>query len=137
TQRLPRVVGVPLALDLMTSGRHAGTDEALAAGLVDEVVDGDLDALRAAAVAFVATVVQEGRPLRKIRERDDKVAEHRGDEKIFADFRASIARKTRGFLAPEYNIRCIEAAVNLPFAEGMEVERQLFTELMTGPQSAA
>src|SRR5690606_2160051 len=48
TQRLPRVVGVPLALDLMTSGRHAGTDEALVAGLVDEVVDGDLDALRAA-----------------------------------------------------------------------------------------
>ncbi|MEC7435262.1 MAG: 3-hydroxyacyl-CoA dehydrogenase NAD-binding domain-containing protein, partial [Actinomycetota bacterium] len=51
--------------------------------------------------------------------------------------RASIARKTRGFLAPEYNIQCIEAAANLPFDEGLAVERRLFHELMTGPQSAA
>jgi 3-hydroxyacyl-CoA dehydrogenase len=56
---------------------------------------------------------------------------------LFADFRGSIARKTRGFLAPEYNIRCIEAAANLPFDEGLKVEGKLFMELMTGPQSAA
>ena len=60
-----------------------------------------------------------------------------GDEQLFADFRASIARKTRGFLAPEYNIRCIEAAANLPFDEGLKVEGKLFMELMTGPQSGA
>ncbi|WP_116995790.1 3-hydroxyacyl-CoA dehydrogenase NAD-binding domain-containing protein [Desertimonas flava] len=141
TQRLPRVVGVPKALDMMTSGRHIGVDEALEAGLVDQVVDnvvdGDLAALRSAAVAFAAKVVEEGRPLLKISDRDDKILAHRGDEKVFADFRASIARKTRGFLAPEYNIRCIEAAANLPFDEGMKVEGKLFLELMTGPQSAA
>ncbi len=137
TQRLPRVVGVPKALDMMTSGRHIDTSEALDAGLVDEVVDGDLAALRSAAVAFAAKVVQEGRPLTKIRDRDDKIAAHRGDDKGFADFRASIARKTRGFLAPEYNIRCIEAAVNEPFDEGLKVEGKLFMELMTGPQSGA
>jgi 3-hydroxyacyl-CoA dehydrogenase len=137
TQRLPRVVGVPKALDMMTSGRHIGTGEALEAGLVDEVIDGDLTALRAAAVAFAATVVSEGRPLTKIRDRDDKLAEARENPQIFADFRASIARKARGFLAPELNIQCIEAAVNQPFDEGIKTEGKLFMELMTGPQSAA
>ncbi len=61
----------------------------------------------------------------------------RGNDQLFADFRASIARKTRGFLAPEYNIQCIEAAANLPFDEGLKVEGKLFMELMTGPQSGA
>ena len=52
-------------------------------------------------------------------------------------FRKANARKFRGFLAPEYNIRCIEAAVNLPFDEGLNEERKLFGVLMSGSQSAA
>lgn len=137
TQRLPRITGAPMALDLMTSGRHIGTAEALACGLVDEVTDGDLAALRAAAVAFANRAVAEQLPLTRVRDRDDKVAAARGDEQLFARFRASIAKKSRGFLAPEANIRCVEAAVNLPFEEGMKVEAQLFREVMTGPQSGA
>ncbi len=137
TQRLPRLTGVPMALDMMTSGRHVPSDEALAAGIVDEVIDGGTDELRDAAIAFARRAVADGLPLVRVRDRDDKVAAARGDEQVFADFRASIARKTRGFLAPEYNIRCIEAAVNLPFDEGLKVEGQLFMEVITGPQSAA
>ncbi len=137
TQRLPRLTGVPKALEMMTSGRHIGTGEALEAGLVDDVVEGGPGELRDAAVAFARRAVAENLPLLRVRDRDDKVAEARGDDQLFADFRASIARKTRGFLAPEYNIRCIEAAVNLPFEEGLKVEGQLFMELMTGPQSSA
>src|SRR5690606_3976937 len=129
--------GVPKALEMMTSGRHIGSAEASEAGLVDDVVDGDLAALRAAAVAFAKKVVAEGLPLAKVRDRDEKVLDARGNTELFAKFRASIARKTRGFLAPEYNIQCIEAAVNLPFDEGLKVEGKLFMELMTGPQSAA
>jgi 3-hydroxyacyl-CoA dehydrogenase len=134
TQRLPRLTGVPKALEMMTSGRHISTTEALEAGLIDEVAEGDL---RAAAVAFARRAVAEKMPLARVRDRDDKVLEARGNTDLFAKFRASIARKTRGFLAPEYNIQCIEAAANLSFEEGMAVERRLFTELMTGPQSAA
>jgi 3-hydroxyacyl-CoA dehydrogenase len=137
TQRLPRLTGVPKALEMMTSGRHIGTGEALECGLVDEVVDGDLAELRAAAITFAERAVAEQMPLTRVRDRDDKVLAARGDTQLFADFRSSIARKARGFLAPEYNIRCIEAAANLPFEEGQRVEGQLFMELMTGPQSAA
>jgi 3-hydroxyacyl-CoA dehydrogenase len=134
TQRLPRLTGVPKALEMMTSGRHIGTAEAREAGLVDEVTDGDL---RDAAIAFVRRAIAENMPLARVRDRDEKVLEARGNSELFAKFRASIARKTRGFLAPEYNIQCIEAAANLSFDEGLEVERRLFAELVSGPQSAA
>jgi 3-hydroxyacyl-CoA dehydrogenase len=137
TQRLPRLTGVPKALDMMTSGRHIGTDEALDAGLVDEIIEGDQTALRAGAVAFAARAVADGLPLARVRDRDEKLAEAKDNPELFEKFRASIARKARGFLAPEYNIQCIEAAANLPFDEGLKVEGRLFMELMTGPQSAA
>ena len=68
---------------------------------------------------------------------DEKVIAARGNDQLFSDFRKSIARKTRGFLAPEYNIQCIEAAVNKSFEEGIKVERDLFLKLVTGNQSAA
>ncbi len=137
TQRLPRLTGVPKALEMTTSGRHIGTDEALECGLVDEVVEGDHAALQAAAIAFAERAVAENMPLARVRDRNEKVEAAKGDTELFANFRKSIARKTRGFLAPEYNVRCIEAAANLPFEEGLAVERKLFVELMTGPQSAA
>ncbi len=135
TQRLPRVVGPERALEMMTTGRHVPAKEALSGGLTDELVEEGK--LREGAVAFARKVVAEGRPLTKIRDQNAKVEAARGKPEIFADFRKANARKFRGFLAPEYNIQTIEAAVNLPFDEGMKVERKLFNELMAGSQSAA
>ncbi len=135
TQRLPRIVGVQKALELMTSGAHVPAAACHAMGLVDELVeDGKL---REGALAFARKVVAEGLPLKRVRDLDEKMLAARGKPEIFADFRKANARKFRGFMAPEWNIRCIEAAVNLPFDEGMKVERTLFMELMTGQQSAA
>ena len=134
TQRLPRVVGAEKALEMMVSGAQIGAAEALQEGLVEEIVEGEL---RSAAIAFARKVVAEGAPLAKVRDREEKLQSARDNPGLFDDFRKSIARKTRGFLAPESNIRCIEAAVNLPFEEGMAVERKLFQELMRGPQSRA
>ncbi|MGB8841209.1 MAG: 3-hydroxyacyl-CoA dehydrogenase NAD-binding domain-containing protein [Aliidongia sp.] len=135
TQRLPRIVGPEKALEMVTSGQHVGARAAAAIGLIDELVDEA--GLREGAVAFARKVLAEGRPLRKIRDLDDKLLPARGRPEIFAAFRTENARKFRGFLAPEYNIRCIEAAVNQPFAEGLKTERALFLELLTGVQSAA
>jgi 3-hydroxyacyl-CoA dehydrogenase len=135
TQRLPRIVGVEKALEMMTSGQHVPAKECLAMGLVDELVEEGK--LREGAIAFAKKVVAEKRPLKKVRESNQKVEAARGHPEIFADFRKANARKFRGFLAPEYNIRCIEAAVNEPFEEGLKTERKLFGELMSGSQSAA
>lgn len=135
TQRLPRIVGVETALEMMTSGRHVPAAESLELGLIDELVEEG--ALLEGAIAFAHRVVEEGRPLRKVDESNEKVEAARGKPEIFEKFRAGIARKARGFLAPEYNVRCIEAAVNEPFAEGLKTEGRLFMELVTGEQSAA
>ncbi|HXH83226.1 MAG TPA: 3-hydroxyacyl-CoA dehydrogenase NAD-binding domain-containing protein [Candidatus Tectomicrobia bacterium] len=134
TQRLPRVVGVQKALQMIVSGDPIGAPEALGSGLIDEMAEADHTA---AAVAFAEKVVAEGRPLRKIRDLDDKVAAARGKPEIFAEFRKSVARQTRGFRAPENCIKAVEAAVDLPFDEGMRRERELFHELLASPESRA
>ena len=135
TQRLPRIVGPQVALDWIVNGTHVKAKEALAKGLLDELAPEDN--LTGAAVAFARKVLSEKRPLTKVRDQNDKVEAARGHPEIFADFRKANARKFRGFHAPEKNIQCIEAAVNLPFDEGLKVERQNFAELMKGSQSAA
>ncbi|MBO6543944.1 MAG: enoyl-CoA hydratase/isomerase family protein [Alphaproteobacteria bacterium] len=135
TQRLPRIVGPEKALEMVTTGQHVGAKKCHEMGLVDDMAaEGNL---RADAIAFAQKVVAEGRPLKKVRDSNEKVEAARGKPEIFDNVRKAIARKTRGFLAPEYNIQCIEAAVNLPFDEGIKVEQKLFLELVTGSQSAA
>ena len=135
TQRLPRIVGAPKALVMMTSGEHVPANQCHDMGLVDEMADEAN--LEGDAIQFANRIVSEGKPLVKVRDADEKIKSDKGNDALFADFRKSILRKTRGFLAPEYNIQCIEAAVNLPFEEGMKVEQDLFMKLMTGSQSAA
>jgi 3-hydroxyacyl-CoA dehydrogenase len=134
TQRLPRVVGVEKALSMIVGGDPIGAAEALQHGLIDEIAEGDLTA---AGIAFAEKVLAERRPLRKIRDLDDKVAAARGKPAIFADFRKSMARATRGFRAPENCIKAVEAAVNLPFDQGLARERELFVELLNSPESKA
>jgi 3-hydroxyacyl-CoA dehydrogenase len=134
TQRLPRVVGVEKALSMIVSGDPIRADEALKHGLIDEIVDGDL---AAGGVAFAEKVLNERRPLRKIRDLDDKLAAVRGKPEVFANFRKSVARQTRGFRAPETCIKAVEAAVGLPFPEGLKRERELFLELLSSPESKA
>ena len=135
TQRLPRIVGAEKALEMVTSGQHVGAKKCLEMGLVDELAEEGK--LREGAIAFANKIVAEKRPLKKIRDLNEKMEAARGRPEIFENFRKANARKFRGFLAPEYNIQCIEAAVNLPFDEGIKVEQKLFRELVTGTQSAA
>ena len=135
TQRLPRIVGAQKALVMMTSGEHVPASQCHDMGLVDEMAEEG--ALESDAIKFANQIVSEGKSLVKVRDADEKIKSDRGNDALFADFRKSILRKTRGFLAPEYNIQCIEAAVNLPFEEGMKVEQELFMKLMSGSQSAA
>ena len=133
TQRLPRVAGVGKALEMAATGNPISATEAFEIGLVDRLIEGELEQH---AVAF-ADEVKAIRPIPKTSERDDKLAEARTDPAIFDSFRSANARKFRGFDAPEYNIRAIEAAVAKPYAEGVQDERRLFMELMSGTQARA
>ena len=135
TQRLPRIVGAQKALEMMTSGQHVPAAECLAMGLVDALAAEG--ALLADAIGHARAMVASGRPLAKIRDRNERAIEDRAKPELFATFRAANAKKFRGFQAPESIIKCVEAATALPFEEGLAVERTLFLELVTGSQSAA
>ena len=131
TQRLPRVAGVLKALEMVAGGGMIGAKEAHDIGLVDRLIEGDL---QQHAVAY-AEEVKDIRPLPKSSERQDKV--DGTDPSVFADFRKANARKFRGFDAPEANIKAVEAAVAKPYANGVIDERKLFMELMSGKQARA
>jgi len=133
TQRLPRVAGVAKALEMAATGNPIGAKEAYEIGLVDRLIEGDLEQH---ACAF-AEEVREVRPIPKSSERDEKLAEARANPAIFDEFRKANARKFKGFDAPESNVKAIEAAVAKPYAQGVLDERRLFMELMTGTQARA
>ena len=134
TVRLPRVMGVQKALEMMTSGNPISAKQALDEGLVDEIVEGDL---LTGAIAFAKKVVSENKPLAKIRDLEEKLEGARENPATFDDFRKSIARRTRGFKAPEAIIRSVEAAIRLPFDEAIRNERELFVECQNSPEARA
>jgi 3-hydroxyacyl-CoA dehydrogenase len=134
TQRLPRLVGVEKALQMIATGNPIDAADALGSGLIDAIVEGDP---LQSGLEFATRVTAEPRQHPRVRDRDDKIAQARGKPEIFQDFRTSIARRSRGFLAPGAAISAVEAAVNLPFDDGIARERELFTELLNGDQARA
>jgi 3-hydroxyacyl-CoA dehydrogenase len=132
TQRLPRVAGVDFALNTIISGNPVSADSALAAGAVDRVVD---DNIVEEAVKYARELVADNAPLRKTHEMSIDADQY--DAEYFAAFRKSIARKTRGMTAPERIVLCVEAAVSMPFEEGIAFERDMFMECRDDPQSTA
>ncbi|MEC8879855.1 MAG: 3-hydroxyacyl-CoA dehydrogenase NAD-binding domain-containing protein [Pseudomonadota bacterium] len=130
TQRLPRLVGAKAALDMIVGGNPVKAKDAFKVGIVDEVVGGDL---LEGALAYARKLVAENAPLRKIRDLDVK----KEDADLFTNYEKSIARKQRGFKAPFHCIKAVQAAVELPFDEGMKRERELFAELLVSPESRA
>ncbi len=135
TQRLPRVVGPQIALEIMTKGTPVPARKALELGMIDALAGED--SLRADAIAYAHSVLAAGEPLRRVRDREDKIAPARAQPELFADFRKANARAFRGFKAPEAIVKAVEAAVTLPFDQGVARERELFRELVVSTESAA
>jgi 3-hydroxyacyl-CoA dehydrogenase len=129
TQRLPRLVGPEKALKMIVSGEPIAAAEALADGVVDEVVEGDLTS---AAVACARRVVAKGQPLRLVRNREDKLI---GEG--FADAADGLTRRLRGREAPAACVEAVRNAIVLPFEEGLRRESELFRKLVAGDQSQA
>ena len=134
TQRLPRLIGVPAALEMIAGGEPIAAEAARAQGLLDEIVSGDL---LEGALDFARRIVAEKRPPLRVRDLDDRIAEAAGKPALFADFRKATARRARGNEAPLRCIAAVEAAVRLPFDEGLAREQELSAEAMASPQSAA
>ncbi len=130
TQRLPRLIGVNDAVRLVTSGKPVGAADALSLGLVDEVFEGDRVQ---AAIAFALAKAQSGKPLPVLE--DTKVSDNSLPD--FDALRSAVNPKARNALAQHTAFDCVQAAVQLPFEQGLDKERALFDELVAGTPSKA
>jgi 3-hydroxyacyl-CoA dehydrogenase len=134
TQRLPRLVGMPKAMDMILTGNPIPAEQALDIGLIDEVAAGDM---RDAGIAFARRVVAEKRPLAKARDRDDKLAALRSTPDQFDELAAPYLKRGRGLDAPKAAIESLRWNLQLPVDEALKRERETFIELRNGDQAKA
>jgi 3-hydroxyacyl-CoA dehydrogenase len=134
TQRLPRLAGVEKAIEMCVSGKPVRAPDALAAGIIDEIVQGDL---RTEAVAFARRMADQGRVHRKTRERAAQVKTQATLGQVFAAGREQAQKTKRNLIAPLKALEAITAAASLSFDEGCARERQLFQECVESDQCRA
>ncbi len=132
TQRLTRITGPEIALDLILSGKHIPAAKALELGVVDAVTEGDVTE---AGIAFAQGKAAEGGPFPKLVERTDKVQGI--DPAMFDAVRKKNAKNWVGLVAPGKIVDCIEAACTLSPSEGLLFEKQAFKLCLDAPSRAA
>ena len=132
TQRLPRLAGVAVAVEMCAEGKPISAERARKFGIIDRLIEDDL---LTGALAFAREVASNPAP--KTRERIEKLGTVEQNAPIFTAARATARKKQRGLMAPLAAIESIEAAVKLPFDKGCEVEQKLFAECLFSDQSKA
>ncbi|BAT60367.1 fatty acid oxidation complex subunit alpha [Variibacter gotjawalensis] len=134
TQRLPRLAGMEKAFPMIISGDPISAKDALAHGIVDEIIDGDL---LAGAIAFAKKKVAEGAKLVRVRDREEKIADLKANPDKFNDIIAANSKKNRGEEAPVVTTEVLRGAITKSFDEGLKGEREGFMKLVVGDQSKA
>jgi 3-hydroxyacyl-CoA dehydrogenase len=130
TQRLPRLAGVAKAVQMCAFGDPIPAADAVACGIADRIVEGDL---LAGAVAFAREAA--ARAAAKTRERNERLAGF--DTSVFDQARAQARKTKRGQDAPLAAIDAVEAATRLPFDAGCACEAELFDTCLHSTQSRA
>jgi 3-hydroxyacyl-CoA dehydrogenase len=131
TQRLPRLIGIEPALNMILSGNTISSDSMRNTPLFDQFIEGDL---LQGAIAFAKEVVAENRPLKKVR---DLNAAHSKPAAFFMYVRSIVGAASKKYPAPLKCITALEAALTKPFDEGMKIERDLFASLYVGEESTS
>ncbi|MEM5293429.1 3-hydroxyacyl-CoA dehydrogenase NAD-binding domain-containing protein [Burkholderia sp. JPY481] len=133
TQRTPRLIGAPAALDLILSGRHASAKEALALGLIDRL--GDSGDILAEGLAYTHELLAAHAPVRRTRDAA-ALSDRAASLAAVAKARDETAKKARGLFSPLKIVDAVEAAIEQPFDEGLKFERKLFLQCLDSPQRA-
>jgi 3-hydroxyacyl-CoA dehydrogenase len=130
TQRLPRVIGVEQALNMIVSGNAVPSEKFAGSKLFDELIQGDL---MPGAVAF-AKKIADARPLPKVR--DIKI-DYPNYEAFFQFARNTVGAVAKGYPAPLRCVECVAAAVTMKFDDGIKFEREQFAFLVQTTESKA
>jgi 3-hydroxyacyl-CoA dehydrogenase len=131
TQRLPRLAGAAMALEMCTEGKSVPAARAQSSGIVDRVVSGEL---RQAAITFAGERAGE---VRKTRERTEKIADRDAGLAACAAIRTALGKTARGARAPFLAVDAIESALTLDFDAGSAREREIFADCVVSTESRA
>jgi 3-hydroxyacyl-CoA dehydrogenase len=134
TQRAPRLIGAQAALDMMLTGRQLGAAEARALGLVDKVGVDAADSLEQG-LAYATELLAANAPVRRTRDAD-RLADVDATQAAIDAARSSTAKQARGLFSPQKIVDAVQGALDLPFDEGMALERALFVQCLDSPQRA-
>ena len=134
TQRLPRLAGPSEALKMMLSGSHVPAKKALNMGIVDKISENVVED----SIEFVKNIASETNTYPKVRDKNEKMLEARGNDNVMVEAQAMASKSRKGQFAPGQIIKCVEAAINFDdFDKGLKKEGEYFLECLMHPQREA
>jgi len=133
TQRLPRLCGPALALEMCTDGRAVAAPRAHQAGIIDALIDGDL---LEGAIAFARARAIEHEQ-RRTRDRQDKIRDRAAGIAACQAIRVALGKTARGARAPLAVVDAIEACITMDFDNGSRREAELFADCVLSTESKA
>ena len=132
TQRLPRLCGVDMALDMMLTGRHVPAKEALSSGIIDEIAENNntLDN----GIEYAKKLLKDGFKPRPTSQIQNKISDKKETSELILKFKDIASKKFKNLFSPHAIIRSVEEGLKLDFADAISNERKLFEECIESPQ---
>ena len=132
TQRLPRLSGVDMALDMMLTGRHVPAKEALSSGIIDEIAENNntLDN----GIEYAKKLLKDGFKPRPTSQIQNKISDTKETSELILKFKDIASKKFKNLFSPHAIIRSVEEGLKLDFADAISNERKLFEECIESPQ---
>ena len=132
TQRLPRLCGVDMALDMMLTGRHVPAKEALSSGIIDEIAENNntLDN----GIEYAKKLLKDGFKPRPTSQIQNKISDTKETSELILKFKDIASKKFKNLFSPHAIIRSVEEGLKLDFADAISNERKLFEECIGSPQ---
>ncbi len=132
TQRLPRLCGVDMALDMMLTGKHVPAKEALSSGIIDEIAENNNTIDNG--IEYAKKLLKEGFRPRPTSQIQNKISDTEEISELILKFKDIASKKYKNLFSPHAIIRSVEEGLKLDFAEAILNERKLFEECIESPQ---
>ncbi|MDB9915231.1 3-hydroxyacyl-CoA dehydrogenase NAD-binding domain-containing protein [Alphaproteobacteria bacterium] len=132
TQRLPRLCGVSMALDMMLTGKHVNVEDAFKNGIIDEIApDGNTVEN---GIEYAKKLIDKGFAVRPTSKKIDKINNCEEINKVIQKIKLDTLSKSKNLFSPHAIIKSVEQGLDLDFASSIQNERKLFKECIESPQ---
>ena len=132
TQRLPRLCGVNMALDMMLTGKHVPAKEALSSGIIDKIAENNNTIDNG--IEYAKKLLKDGFKPRPTSQIQNKINDTKETSELILKFKDTASKKYKNLFSPHAIIRSVEEGLKLDFPDAISNERKLFEECIESPQ---